>query len=93
MTSRDVIITLGILPRAGEWGEETDDISDYLLCVRVPGTPVPPSASLFCLGLSKRPWPLSLSCTTYLSAFLFQINSYLVDVHQFVVLFVASVSK
>ena len=57
-TSRDGIITLGILPRAGEWGEETDDISDYLQCVRAAGTPLPPSASLFCLGPSKRPWPL-----------------------------------
>ena len=101
MTSRDGIITLGILPRAGEWGEETDDISDYLQCVRVPGTPLPPSASLFCLGLSKRPWPLGLSCTTYLSAFLFQVtlipvlfvNSYLVNIRQSVVLFAASVSK
>ena len=91
---------LGILPRAGEWGEETDDISDYLQCVRAPGTPLPPSASVFCPGLSKRPWSLSLSCTTYLSAFLFQVtlipvpfvNPFLVDIRQSVVLFLASVS-
>ena len=75
--------------RAGEWGEETDDISDYLQCVRAAGTPLPPSASLCCLGLSKRPWPLSLSCTTYLSAFL---PVPFVNICQFVVLFVVSVS-
>ena len=89
VTSRNGIITLGILPRAGECGEETDDISDYLQCVRVPGTPLPSSASLFCPGLSKRPWPLSLSCTTYLSAFL---PVPFVNIRQFVLLFVASVS-